>query len=716
MLEKVYLTFYDSQKRYCTLKFGSKEQAATFESKIKELIAASDEVQTKDLVVGQGDPIENGDMARIQYVGWLENEDGSKGAKFDENTEEKPYVFEIGQPGAIKGMQKGVLGMARKGKREIRIPPSMGYGPQGSPPKIPPHASLIFEVQLLRIKRGVGHKPAPAAQTSQPEAQTSPRSSFDERVRRGEEQMIITSTPPAGGIKAVAQKKNEQSDTSPDLGEEPAGQIVVRDVEPTATQTPAQTPAQPAAATQPAQAAQPQPNVGFPAQGYPYPQVDVYGRPYPPMPPPAPYYQPAAQSAVPSALPNDGPTKYQMEAVDRKLEGMTGKMEELLREARDTRRDLERRVHISPGSHSSASELMLLKDAEGISGEMLVAAVERLVEENNTRTQKGSGEADMYKEHMDLLREKSADLKERNETLKIEVARLKAQLVNSSDANAEITTAREAEAAASKQAAALTAEVGEWKHKAALSEEKLKVVEGERDKALQDLSTSDGQRNTQETESREHIEKIASLTADIEVLRSKCDQHDAESGVAKQLAEDLQAANQQATDLQAQVDVMQNKLQASEANLAKAEGAAADSAELQESTRKVQELQEALQLAEQTCAEQVAEAIKAKQAVEIEIEELKNQGDATLQQEQQRAEEMAKVLETTKNETVTLIKETEVRLKEETKLLMESVYELFSAKLRPEDQYAGSEVMKALRSIVKKKTKALLKDADTEED
>jgi len=77
---------------------------------------------------------------------------------------------------------------------------------------------------------------------------------------------------------------------------------------------------------------------------------------------------------------------------------------------------------------------------------------------------------------------------------------------------------------------------------------------------------------------------------------------------------------------------------------------------------------------------------------------------------------MAKVLETTKNETVTLIKETEVRLKEETKLLMESVYELFSAKLRPEDQYAGSEVMKALRSIVKKKTKALLKDADTEED
>ena len=50
-------------------------------------------------------------------IGWVENSDGSKGAEFDRNTDqEKPFVLEIGKPGAIVGIQKGVLGMARKGK------------------------------------------------------------------------------------------------------------------------------------------------------------------------------------------------------------------------------------------------------------------------------------------------------------------------------------------------------------------------------------------------------------------------------------------------------------------------------------------------------------------------------------------------------------------------------------------------------------------------
>jgi len=95
---EVYLTFYDSLQRYCTLKFGTKEGAALFESKINELIEANDTVGTKDLETGKGDPVTVGDTARIQYVGWLENADGSKGAIFDQNTESSPYTFELGKP------------------------------------------------------------------------------------------------------------------------------------------------------------------------------------------------------------------------------------------------------------------------------------------------------------------------------------------------------------------------------------------------------------------------------------------------------------------------------------------------------------------------------------------------------------------------------------------------------------------------------------------
>jgi FKBP-type peptidyl-prolyl cis-trans isomerase len=102
-------------------------------------------VKYETLKPGTGPDLKPGQRAAIQYEGKLEN-----GQVFDSSKGRSPYPF--GQSPAIKGWEEAIPGMKLGEIRKLTIPPAMAYGEQGSPPKIPPNATLIFEVELVEIK------------------------------------------------------------------------------------------------------------------------------------------------------------------------------------------------------------------------------------------------------------------------------------------------------------------------------------------------------------------------------------------------------------------------------------------------------------------------------------------------------------------------------------------------------------------------------------
>ncbi len=129
------------------------EEPAAKPEKPAEPAVAEEPMKKTDLVVGKGAEAKAGDLVSVHYVGMLT--DGmTDGKEFDSSRKHgKPFEFPLGDHQVIEGWDEGVAGMKPGGKRRLVIPPSKAYGVRGAPPVIPPNATLVFEVELLEIKK-----------------------------------------------------------------------------------------------------------------------------------------------------------------------------------------------------------------------------------------------------------------------------------------------------------------------------------------------------------------------------------------------------------------------------------------------------------------------------------------------------------------------------------------------------------------------------------
>ena len=123
-------------------------QAASLGGEIsapKERVTASG-LRITDLEEGTGAEAVAGQTVSVNYRGSLTN-----GKEFDSSYGRGPFSFRLGGGQVIQGWDEGVAGMKVGGKRRLVIPPELGYGARGAGGVIPPDATLLFDVELLKV-------------------------------------------------------------------------------------------------------------------------------------------------------------------------------------------------------------------------------------------------------------------------------------------------------------------------------------------------------------------------------------------------------------------------------------------------------------------------------------------------------------------------------------------------------------------------------------
>jgi FKBP-type peptidyl-prolyl cis-trans isomerase FkpA len=114
-------------------------------------ITTSSGLVIEELTIGSGETASKGKRVTVHYTGWLD-ENGTKGRKFDSSrARNDPFLFALGAGHVIAGWDEGVAGMKVGGSSRLTIPPAPGYGARGAAGVIPSGATLLFEVELLKV-------------------------------------------------------------------------------------------------------------------------------------------------------------------------------------------------------------------------------------------------------------------------------------------------------------------------------------------------------------------------------------------------------------------------------------------------------------------------------------------------------------------------------------------------------------------------------------
>ena len=136
----------------------------------------------RDSAIGKGDAATPGAIMSVHYTGWLYDPKmpRGKGKKFDSSLDRNErFNITLGVSRVIQGWTRGLAGMKVGTKRTLIIPPSLGYGERGAGGVIPPHATLLFEIELFTMTPGPAPvlapvvAPPPAATKPVPEASSS---------------------------------------------------------------------------------------------------------------------------------------------------------------------------------------------------------------------------------------------------------------------------------------------------------------------------------------------------------------------------------------------------------------------------------------------------------------------------------------------------------------------------------------------------------------
>jgi len=116
------------------------------------VVHIQDGLVARIMKTGYGRAAESRDYADVHTTLWLYDEaaDGGRGTEIWASGGTDPFQFQLDAGQVIQGWDLGVKCMLVGEKRELKIPPELGYGARGKPP-VPPNATLLFEIELVKL-------------------------------------------------------------------------------------------------------------------------------------------------------------------------------------------------------------------------------------------------------------------------------------------------------------------------------------------------------------------------------------------------------------------------------------------------------------------------------------------------------------------------------------------------------------------------------------